>query len=309
MAQAKAKILLVDDEERILRSLGMLLRLQYQVFTTTDGREALQILRKEKIHLIISDQRMPIMSGTELLRQARELAPDTMRILLTGYADAEAAVDSVNEGEIFRYINKPWGPKELRDTIADAVDIAMKLEAAPPPVLADVVEVTGQTCLVLDQDEATYQAVRGMLDASHAVLWRQTFAEGMEVLATGRVSLLVTEMNLGNVDLSPMVKTLKREYPNMLTIILTSFKDTTRLVELINQAQVFRYLPKPLRKGLLTMSVQSAMARMDTQRKRPVMLATQVVERPREVQQQVETSRIADYLSRLRARATAPLAH
>jgi len=311
MAQAKAKILLVDDEERILRSLGMLLRLQYQVFTTTDGNEALQILKREKIHLIISDQRMPIMNGSELLRQAREMAPDTVRILLTGYADADAAVASVNEGEIFRYINKPWGPKELRDTIADAVGIARQLEEAPPPLLSDVVEVQGMTCLVLDQDEATYQAVRSMLDARHAVLWRRTFAEGMEVLATGRVGLLVTELSLGNVDLSAMVKTLKREYPDMLTIILTSFKDTNRLVELINQAQVFRYLPKPLRKGLLTMSLQSAVARVETQRKRPVLVvaAAKVVERPREEQQVVETSRIADYLSRLRARAAVPLAH
>ncbi len=128
MSQNKAKILLVDDEERILRTLGMLLKMQYQVFATTDGFEALQILKREKIHLIVSDQRMPVMTGTQLLRQARTLSPNTMRILLTGYADVDAAVDAVNEGEIFRYINKPWGPKELRDVIADAVEIARRLE-------------------------------------------------------------------------------------------------------------------------------------------------------------------------------------
>jgi response regulator RpfG family c-di-GMP phosphodiesterase len=117
----KPKILLVDDEERILRSLSMLLRTQYQIFATSDGHEALKILRQENIHVVISDQRMPVMSGTELLRQARDIAPDTIRILLTGYSDADAALDALNDGEIFRYINKPWGPKELRETIARTV--------------------------------------------------------------------------------------------------------------------------------------------------------------------------------------------
>jgi response regulator RpfG family c-di-GMP phosphodiesterase len=126
----KPSILLVDDEERILRTLTMLLRMQYQVFATTDGNEALKIIAKEKINVLISDQRMPLMVGTELLRQAKDLSPNTVRILLTGYADADAALDSVNEGEIFRYINKPWGPKELRDTVADAVGVAVKLEKA-----------------------------------------------------------------------------------------------------------------------------------------------------------------------------------
>jgi len=130
VTDSKPRILLVDDEERILRSLGMLLRMHYQVFATSDGHEALAILKREKIHVLISDQRMPIMTGTELLRQARAIAPDTIRILLTGYADADAALEAVNDGEIFRYINKPWGPKELRDTIAQAVQIAQTLDAS-----------------------------------------------------------------------------------------------------------------------------------------------------------------------------------
>jgi len=108
--EEKPKILLVDDEVRILRSLGLLLRMQYQVFATSDGNEALDILAREHIHVLISDQRMPIMTGTELLSRARKVSPKTVRILLTGYADAAAVEDSVNEAEIFRYINKPWGP-------------------------------------------------------------------------------------------------------------------------------------------------------------------------------------------------------
>jgi response regulator RpfG family c-di-GMP phosphodiesterase len=304
----KPRILLVDDEERILRSLGMLLRMHYQVFATSDGHEALDILRREKIHVLISDQRMPVMTGTELLRQARAIAPDTLRILLTGYADAEAALEAVNDGEIFRYINKPWGPKELRDTVAQAVQIAQQLETptAATPAAAAIAEEGRLTCLVLDRDIATYQAVKELLEPAHEVVWRRSVDGALDVLTSTRVAILITELSLGDEDLSAMIKTLKQEHPELLTIILTCFKDTSRLVELINQAQIFRYLPKPLRKGLLGRNIESTIARYRTLRAQPVQLATQIVEKPQLPEQQVKTAQIAQYLGWLRTRVKSP---
>ncbi|MCD6060354.1 MAG: response regulator [Moraxellaceae bacterium] len=301
----KPRILLVDDEERILRSLGMLLRMHYQVFATSDGHEALAILRREKIHVLISDQRMPVMTGTELLRQARVIAPDTIRILLTGYADADAALAAVNEGEIFRYINKPWGPKELRDTIAQAVQIAQQLDAPAAAATAATAD-TRLTCLVLDRDIATYQAVKELLEPAHEVLWRRTIDGALDVLTTQPVAILVTELSLGDEDLSAMLKTLKQEHPELLTIILTCFKDTSRLVELINQAQIYRYLPKPLRKGLLGQNIESTIARYRRLRAQPVQVLTQAVEKPQVPAQQQKTAQIAQYLGWLRSRNKAP---
>lgn len=307
--QTKPKVLLVDDEERILRSLGLLLRMQYQVFATSDGHEALAILKREKIHVLISDQRMPIMTGSELLRHAREIAPDTVRILLTGYADADAALEAVNEGEIFRYINKPWGPKELRDTIAQAAEIALQVEgeAALPKAetgvaLAAAAENGRLACLVLDRDESTYHAVQEILGAEHEVMWRQSVQGALQVLASKPVAILVTELSLGDEDLSAMIKTLKQEHPEMLTIILTCFKDTSRLVDLINQAQVFRYLPKPVRKGMLGRSIESTIARYRTLMQQPVLLKTQQVEKAIAIEDQQSSARIRDYLVRLKGR-------
>ncbi len=308
----KPKILLVDDEERILRSLSMLLRTQYQIFATSDGNEALKILRQEKIHVIISDQRMPIMSGTELLRQARDIAPDTIRILLTGYSDADAALDALNDGEIFRYINKPWGPKELRETIAQAASIAGKLEALPlepmiqaTPLLQDEPEIIVNkrlSCLVLDRDEDTYSVVKDILGPSHDVYWSQDINTALNILTTKSIAIMVTELSLGDVDLSAMIKTLKQEHPELLTIVLTNFKDTSRLVELINQAQVFRYLPKPVRKGLLGRNIESSITRHYSLKAQPVRLQTQVVEVPVDPIQKAESSKVADFLAQLRAR-------
>ncbi len=298
----KPSILLVDDEERILRTLTMLLRMQYQVFSTTDGNEALKIMAKEKINVVISDQRMPLMVGTELLRQAKTLSPNTVRILLTGYADAEAALDSVNEGEIFRYINKPWGPKELRDTVADAVGIAAKLEKANIPSFPAPAPAKGLICLVLDEDVAVYEAVKELLGINHQVLWRTTMASALSVLATQTVAVLVTELQVADGDASIMIKTLKREYPDLLTIINTSFKDTQRVAGLINQAQVFRYLPKPLRKGLLAKSLESTFARYKQLQDVPVLKEAIKLEVTQDVQEKVVGNKIADYLARLRAK-------
>jgi response regulator RpfG family c-di-GMP phosphodiesterase len=300
----KPKVLLVDDEERILRSLGLLLRMQYQVFATSDGYEALEILKREKIHVLISDQRMPIMMGSELLRHARDIAPDTIRILLTGYADADAALEAVNEGEIFRYITKPWGPKELRDTIAQAAEIAVNMEGASVAPATKLAAPGKLTCLVLDRDESTFMAVQDILGTQHEVLWQQTVAGALEILSSKAVAILVTELSLGDEDLSAMIKTLKQAHPELLTIILTCFKDTSRLADLINQARVFRYLPKPLRKGLLSKSIESTISRYRAISAMPALLSTQKVDMIVDVQEQDRSEKISDYMAKLRGKTT-----
>jgi DNA-binding NtrC family response regulator len=113
------ELLFVDDEPRILESLSALFS-DYVVHTAQHGYEALNILKTRQISVIVSDQMMPEMTGVEFLRQAKLTSPDSIRILMTGYADLQAIVDSVNVGEVFRYINKPWNTDKLRETIGFA---------------------------------------------------------------------------------------------------------------------------------------------------------------------------------------------
>ncbi len=119
---APTRILFVDDEERILRSLAMQFRRQYDVLTESDPRRALERLKSESVQIIVSDQRMPQMSGAEFLAQASEIAPHTLRILLTGYSDLDAAVDALNSGGIFRYLTKPWDQQEMTNTLRQAAE-------------------------------------------------------------------------------------------------------------------------------------------------------------------------------------------
>ncbi len=124
--QQPAHILLVDDERSILSSLRRMLRpCGYKLHLANSGAEALTVLEQQPIDLIMSDMRMPEMSGAELLKQCLQTYPDVPRILLTGYSDLASAVSAVNEGQIFRYVNKPWIDDELKQVIAEAVDHRM----------------------------------------------------------------------------------------------------------------------------------------------------------------------------------------
>ena len=173
----------------------------------------------------------------------------------------------------------------------------MKLEMSVPSFPAPA-PARGVTCLVLDEDVLVYEAVKEILGATHQVLWRTTMAT---VMASQTIAVLVTELQVGDGDTSVMLKTLKQEYPDVLTIINTSFKDTVRVSQLINQAQVFRYLPKPLRKGLLAKSLESTLMRYKQLQDVPVLKATKV-EVSSDVQEKAISTKIMDYLSRLRAK-------
>jgi two-component system, NtrC family, response regulator HupR/HoxA len=115
-------ILIVDDEPAILESLELTLGADYRVFTASSGELGLAVLEREKIALIITDQVLPSMSGVEFLERAIELAPNAVRMMLTGYADIGSLTRAVNDGRIYRYIAKPWEPDEVRLNVKRALE-------------------------------------------------------------------------------------------------------------------------------------------------------------------------------------------
>jgi len=120
---SEMKVLLVDDEQNVLRSLARLLRSEdYQVLTAASGEEGLEILSSTQVHLIISDQRMPGMSGTEFLQKTAEVCPDSVRIMLTGYSDIKTAEEAINKVGIFRFLTKPWNDEDLKVTIRQGLE-------------------------------------------------------------------------------------------------------------------------------------------------------------------------------------------
>jgi response regulator RpfG family c-di-GMP phosphodiesterase len=119
----KPKILIVDDEKDNLNALRRLLRNDFEVFSAENGKDALELVRTHKdLDVLVSDQRMPGMTGSEFFQEVQTFCPKPTRILLTGFADLEAVIEAVNKGHIWRYISKPWEPEDLIQTLHQAVE-------------------------------------------------------------------------------------------------------------------------------------------------------------------------------------------
>jgi DNA-binding NtrC family response regulator len=146
----KHSILLVDDEPEILHSLMGLLRREFKLYTAQSGREAMEILAEHPIHVIMTDQRMPEMTGVQLMRRVANEFPDAIRIVFTGYADIKAVIDAINNGGLYRYITKPWDPDELIELLHEA---AAKYDeiAERERLLKDMLEHVRQGQEIVDQ--------------------------------------------------------------------------------------------------------------------------------------------------------------
>ncbi|MGW8315895.1 MAG: adenylate/guanylate cyclase domain-containing protein [Bacteroidales bacterium] len=116
----KFPILYVDDETHNLTSFVATFRKEYQIYTATNGNDALEIMRNNEVRLVITDQRMPEMTGIQLLEKIGPEFPNSIRMILTGFSDIEVIIEAINSGRVFRYITKPWDENELRMTIENA---------------------------------------------------------------------------------------------------------------------------------------------------------------------------------------------
>src|SRR3970040_365862 len=140
-AENKPRLLFVDDEQRVLNSMRIMFRRQFELYLASHGAEALDIVKANDIDVIVADHRMPQMTGVEVLTKVRSMSPRTVRILLTGYADLDAVEGSINDGEVIRFLTKPCAPAHLRETVSLAAKLAREVpapEAAPVQTEADM---------------------------------------------------------------------------------------------------------------------------------------------------------------------------
>ncbi|GAB3221804.1 hybrid sensor histidine kinase/response regulator [Algoriphagus aestuariicola] len=119
----KIHVLYIDDEDNNLKSFRATLRKDFKIFTAIDAEEGLRIAQEEEIHVVIADQRMPGLTGTEFFERMVKINPDPIRILLTGYSDIASVIDAINKGEVYRFIDKPWNIEQIKNSIKNAADI------------------------------------------------------------------------------------------------------------------------------------------------------------------------------------------
>ena len=287
-AGERPKILFLDDEERILHALGALFRYKYQVFTATTGEQALAILRRCHVHVVVSDQRMPAMTGVEFLRQAKVVSPNTVRILLTGFSDLSAIIDSVNDGEVYRFLNKPWGTQEIQAVIADALAISVTLQTQGAPESPAAVAALPPApspndrpaILMLHDKRETFEAVRPLLNEANTFVYARTLDECLDALQTRSVGVVVSDLQVGRQETCELLKVLKQEHPQIMTIVLAESADAEQVIELINQAKIFRYVLSPYKPQKVKFFIDSALAQFQRYAIKPALLREQKADVP-----------------------------
>lgn len=257
----QARVLLIDDEERILRSLTQSFQSEYEVWSTANPDQALGWVQQRVFHVVLCDQRMPSLPGVELLRRIRQLSPHTVRLLLTGYADIPAIIASINEGEIWRYVAKPWEPAALALTVAQAAEIGLqsdRFEAGAVRARADFPQPV--PVLVFDDDPAVAPRIADIGGPEFQIIAATTLETATAFIAAQPAPIVVTETTLGGVDTTPLLHALKQACPDLNLLVLATRQDAGVLIQLVNQCQIFRFLSKPAVPQRVQEALQAARA-------------------------------------------------
>lgn len=268
--------LFVDDEERVVNALRALFRDSFEVETATGGAQALERLQARRFHVLVSDQRMPEMPGVELLRQAKAIAPSTVRILLTGYSDLAAIVGSVNDSEVFRFVSKPWNEDELRATLLEAADVAIALEAAASRP-ATALKVRGAV-LVLGE-AAIARGARELARGAWKVLEAATAEDALALLAAEEIGALVCDLDSVPGDPAALLRVLKQQSPQTQLIAASGSADSETIISLINEARIYRFVKKPLNLSLLHAATAAALDRYARMAQAPGLLRAESAKR------------------------------
>ncbi len=304
----KPKIAFIDDEPRILRSLKMHFRQSHDVFITTDASELMKYVSEHDVQVVISDQRMPDKQGTEVLRDIKAASPNTLRILLTGYADLNAVIDSVNEGEIYRYITKPWQNDELKQIVNKATEIAQQTQEITQNTMQgnDTQQVSGgstgsnRNILVLDDDESVYQQIKSHFKSAYTVSWASNLEQAAKLLQKKRFGVTITDSTLNKENITPIVYALKNIQPDLMVLMLTEFKDAHMVIDLINKGQVYRCLPRPTNFSIMSISLDRAFDHHERLVQQPILAVRHHVEEVTESEALNFSERLKGFFTKFR---------
>lgn len=264
-------ILLIDDEPLLLNSLERLLEDDFFVLKTTVQERAIELAQKYQPVVVISDQRMPGMLGHQLLEVIKAVSPKTMRILLTGYADLEATVGSMNYSEVFRYISKPWKADKLLETVHFAAEIYARMEKYEKLVenSTNVQLATPRILIVcnqfseidtVSQDLMEYQ-IKTASSAGRAILHLQEEEIAVVILISISDSTRISEIEF--------LSLVRRICPETVPIFLSNGTDKETALRLINESSTFRYLPKTIKSQDLNLVVRQAIAQHEWLKEHP----------------------------------------
>lgn len=259
------KVLCVDDEPGLLRSLRWLLRGQYEVAVAASGLDGLALLGAENFDVVISDQRMPGMTGTEFLERARQVSPRSIRLLLTGYSDFNAVLSSVNDSEVFRFISKPWDNQKLLDTVGDAAKVARMTQASwvdfQDTVNADGADTFDEGVLVFDSDGNAGAQWQAAIKSASNIVCTDDIGEAVSQLTRQKVAVLITDIQGARSQQMDLIRAVRRNQPQVVVLVYSQERDSAVIGRLINEGQIYRFIAKPAGPEYLNRTLRSALTR------------------------------------------------
>jgi response regulator RpfG family c-di-GMP phosphodiesterase len=234
MCENRHTVLCVDDEKNILGSLKRLLRKEdYRILTASSGEEGLKVLEENDVQMVISDQRMPEMSGTEFLAALKTKYPDVIRIILSGYTDVDSITESINRGHIYKFLLKPWNDQNLKLEIKqaleqyDLIQANKKLDEKVMKQNNELKEINENLEKLVQERTKTLEIQNQALELSRAILEDLPFpvmgisAEGM--IALTNKETMAFSFNGGSIKVgSNLSDYFSKEVEEKVTEVLTS---------------------------------------------------------------------------------------
>jgi diguanylate cyclase (GGDEF)-like protein len=207
--EAKCTLLLVDDESAVLESLAHALQKDYDVATAASAEEALQVLQQKPIDIILTDQRLPGISGVQFLENVRKNYPRIVRLLMTGYAEFENMIQAINNGQVFRYLIKPWRISDLQNTLSDAARMA-RAERQRDQLLAELNSINQRLEKVVRERTLELEQTNRQLQQRNLMLEKLSLTDSLTSLSNRRAIEQILQNEVRR----------RARYPSPLTIAL-----------------------------------------------------------------------------------------
>jgi serine/threonine-protein kinase len=257
------RILTVVTDARVQRALQVLWR-QHEVIACTDPAAAIELARGRDVDAVLCDQRVPPQLGVDVLRDLRRAHPRALRILLVERPEPRLLLEAVNDVEVFRLVDQPWRIAAMREIPA----AALRAARLAPPLGADPLSdeeaerVRRQLAVVvIDNDAVTQQRLRDLMHGTYKLHFAPALDRALQFMEQHETGVLICSTGTGRDELASALKALKHAHPHMSTIAIDPISDYDRVIELINEAQIFRLLRRPFNPALCRPYVDAALAR------------------------------------------------
>lgn len=245
----KRQVLFVDDDFNILDAYKRRLWKHYHIETAQGGEEGLEAITKHgPFAVIVSDLRMPGMDGNSFLSRVREITPESVRIMLSGHADLQGAMEAINKGKIFRLLTKPCSGEELAEALADGVEQYKKNIQRAKDTVTQAESRLKKRILIVDDDPVTRKLLTMALK-EYSELELLTAADGKAainlLLNSGKIDLVISDLNLPMISGVKLIYYINKNYPEIPIIVLTGCGESEVEAE-INALGKYKYFEKPL---------------------------------------------------------------